>query len=99
MLLALQLLLAQEILGTFDTLYYHEYRLRLPRQANARNELQIHALRDFVYAILFGAIGWITWDGPLAWVFVFLLLVEIPDPRSQTSSKRTGPASCRPASA
>lgn len=77
MLLALQLLLAQGILGTFDTLYYHEYKLRLPAQSHARNELRIHALRDFVYAILFGAIGWVTWDGLFAWVFALLLIVEI----------------------
>jgi len=77
MLIALQLLLAQGILGTCDTLYYHEYKLRLPAQTHARNELRLHALRDFVYAILFGAIGWITWNGLFAWVFSLLLLVEI----------------------
>ncbi len=77
MLLALQVLLAQGVLGTFDTLYYHEYKLRLPAQTHARNELRIHALRDFVYAILFAGIGWITWNGLLAWVFMLLLLVEI----------------------
>jgi uncharacterized protein len=77
MLTALQLLLVQGVLGTFDTLYYHEYKLRLPTQPTARNELRIHALRDFVYAVLFGAIGWVTWNGLFAWLFALLLLVEI----------------------
>ena len=77
MLTALLLLLAQGVLGTWDTLYYHEYKLRLPAQAHARNELRIHALRDFVYAILFGAIGWVTWNGLFAGVFLLLLLIEV----------------------
>src|SRR6476646_6672985 len=77
MLLALQLLLAQGILGAFDTLYYHEYKLRLPAQPHARNEIRLHALRDFVYAILFGAIGWVTWNGLFGWIFFLLLVVEI----------------------
>ncbi|HLJ57547.1 MAG TPA: hypothetical protein VKT77_21100 [Chthonomonadaceae bacterium] len=77
MLTALQLLLVQGILGTFDTLYYHEYKLRLPAQPTARNELRIHAVRDFVYAILFGAIGWVAWNGLFALLFGLLLLIEI----------------------
>jgi hypothetical protein len=77
MLTALWLLLAQGALGAFDTLYYHEYKLRLPAQPHAANELKLHALRDFVYALLFGTIGWITWNGLLAWLFLALLVTEI----------------------
>jgi len=77
MLTALTLLFVQGLFGTFDTLYYHEYKLRLPAQHHAQNELRLHALRDFVYAILFCAIGWVTWDGIWAWVFLALLLAEI----------------------
>lgn len=57
MLTALWLLFAQGVLGAFDTLYYHEYKLRLPAQPHARHELQLHACRDFAYAVLFGTIG------------------------------------------
>src|ERR1700712_5248171 len=77
MLTALWLLVAQGSLGAFDTLYYHEYKLRLPSQPHARHELHLHALRDFVYALLFGSIGWLTWNGLLAWVCLALLLTEI----------------------
>jgi uncharacterized protein len=77
MLTALWLLVAQGVLGAFDTLYYHEYKLRLPAKSNARRELQLHALRDFVYAVLFGTIGWLTWNGLLAWICLLLLLAEI----------------------
>ncbi len=31
------LLLAQGVLGTFDTLWYHEYKLRLPHRHSARS--------------------------------------------------------------
>ena len=77
MVTALCLLLAQGALGAFDTLYYHEYKLRLPAQPHARHELQLHAFRDFVYALLFGTIGWVTWNGLLAYVFLSLLVTEI----------------------
>src|SRR5947209_6661220 len=77
MLTALYILLVQGGLGTFDTLYYHEYKLRLPAQPHAANELRIHALRDFAYAVLFGTIGWITWNGLCAFLFLALLLTEI----------------------
>lgn len=77
MLTALLLLLVQGALGAFDTLYYHEYRLRLPAQPFARQELRLHALRDFAYALLFGTIGWLTWNGLLAYLFLLVLLLEI----------------------
>ena len=77
MLTALIMLLVQGGLGTFDTLYYHEYKLRLPSQPHAANELRLHAFRDFAYAVLFGTIGWITWNGLLSGLFLLLLLTEI----------------------
>lgn len=77
MLTALYLLLAQGALGAFDTLYYHEYKLRLPAQPHAANELRLHAFRDFVYALLFGTIGWLEWQGIFSYVFLGLLLTEI----------------------
>lgn len=77
MLTALTLLAVQGALGAFDTLYYHEYRLRLPSRPHARHELRLHAYRDFAYALLFGSIGWMTWNGLLAGLFLLLLLAEI----------------------
>ncbi len=77
MLTALLLLCAQGLLGAFDTLYYHEYKLRLPQQAHACHELRLHAYRDFIYAIVLCTLGWLTWNGPLALLLLVLLLVEI----------------------
>jgi len=46
---ALYLLIAVAFLGAFDTLYYHEFRAKLPAMGkSARSELQLHAGRDFV---------------------------------------------------
>ena len=77
MITALTLLAIQGALGAFDTLYYHEWKLRLPARSRARLELTLHAARDFAYAVLFGTIGWLTWNGALAWCFGLLLAFEI----------------------
>ena len=74
---AIWLLLLQASLGAFDTLYYHEYRLRLARAVHGRVELRLHAARDFAYAIIIGSLGFVTWRGAFAWVLTALLLAEI----------------------
>jgi len=74
---ALLLLLLQGVLGAVDTLYYHEFRLRLPSGLTARTELKLHAVRDFLYAAVFGSLAWISWNGLLSWVLVGLLLAEV----------------------
>jgi uncharacterized protein len=40
-------------------------------------ELRLHASRDFAYAIIIGTLGFVTWNGGLAWVLLTLLLGEI----------------------
>lgn len=74
---AIWLLFVQALLGTFDTLYYHEYRLRLPHGQGTGTELRLHAVRDFAYAVIIGSLGFLTWNGWLAWVLCSLLLAEI----------------------
>jgi hypothetical protein len=74
---AIWLLLLQASLGAFDTLYYHEYRLKLAHGVHTRVELRLHASRDFAYAIIIGSLGFVTWDGALVWVLLALLLGEI----------------------
>lgn len=77
MLIALYLLLAQGLLGAFDTLWYHEYQQQLPRNASAKVELRLHASRDFAYAIVFGSLAWMLWHGVWAWLFLAILAFEI----------------------
>src|SRR5688572_33507600 len=74
---AIWLLVVQATLGAFDTLYYHEYRLRLPHGHGTTTELRLHAARDFAYAIIIGSLGFLTWNGALAWVLFALLAAEI----------------------
>jgi hypothetical protein len=74
---AIWLLLVQASLGAFDTLYYHEYRLRLAHGLHTRVELRLHAARDFAYAIIIGSLGFVTWHGRLVWGLLALLLGEI----------------------
>jgi hypothetical protein len=78
MVTALYLLTLQGLIGAFDTLYYHEWRARLPaRGRRAAAELALHAGRDFFYGILFCTLPWIAWKG--AWTIVLLgvIIAEI----------------------
>ena len=74
----LHLATALAILGAADTIYYHEWRARLPGMGRAgATELQLHAYRDFVYAILFAALPWFSWQGGWSAVLALLLLTEV----------------------
>ena len=77
MRIAIWLLLLQASLGAFDTLYYHEYKLKLASGVHTRLELRLHASRDFAYAIIIGSLGFVTWHGTFAWLLLGLLLSEI----------------------
>lgn len=75
---ALWLLAVQGALGAFDTLYYHEWRARLPAGVpGTRPELLLHAARDFFYALLFGSLPWLAWRGAWAAVLALVVATEI----------------------
>jgi len=74
---AIWLLLVQASLGAFDTLYYHEYKLKLADGEHTGIELRLHATRDFAYAVIIGSLGFVTWNGFFAWLLLVLLLGEI----------------------
>ena len=75
---ALWLLAIQGVIGAFDTLYYHEWKARLPaRGAQSAPELKIHAARAFFYGIIFGTLPFVTWLGVWAAVFLAVLVIEI----------------------
>ena len=40
------LLAAQGLMGGIDTLYNHEWLEKLPRRADARGEIGLHAIRE-----------------------------------------------------
>lgn len=74
---AIWILLVQASLGAFDTLYYHEYKLKLAHDDHTQVELRLHAVRDFCYAIIIATLGFVTWNGVLAWILFAILLAEI----------------------
>jgi hypothetical protein len=78
MTVALWLLGIQGVIGAFDTLYYHEWRARLPaRGRHAAPELKLHAARDFFYAILFATLPWLAWQGTWVLLLIGVLVAEI----------------------
>jgi hypothetical protein len=78
MTMVLWLLAVQGAIGAFDTLYYHEWRARLPaRGSQTVPELKLHALRDFLYAVLFGTLPWLAWFGLWVLALAAVLLAEI----------------------
>ena len=75
---ALWLLAIQGIIGAFDTLYYHEWKARLPaRGGESAPELRLHAMRDFLYGVLFATLPWVAWHGRWVVVLVLVLVAEI----------------------
>ena len=77
-LLPLIILLIQGCLGAFDTLYYHEWKCRLPAHRHVvAAELQLHGIRDLIYALIFCGLPTFQWHGGWAWALIILLLAEI----------------------
>lgn len=74
---AIWVLMVQACLGAFDTLYYHEYKLKLPTSHGTALELRLHAARDFAYAIIIGSLGFVVWHGRWSYVLALLLATEI----------------------
>ena len=74
---AIWILLLQASLGAFDTLYYHEYKLKLAHGDHTQTELKLHATRDFCYAFIIGSLGFATCNGLFAIGLLAILLAEI----------------------
>lgn len=78
MKVALWLLAIQGLIGAFDTIYYHEWRARLPaRGPEAAPELALHAARDFLYGVLFCTLPWLAWSGGWVLALLAVLVAEI----------------------
>jgi hypothetical protein len=75
---ALFLLAIQGVLGAFDTLYYHEWKARLPaRGPEFYPELRLHAARDFVYTVIFCTLPWLAFRGLWVVALSVLLVSEV----------------------
>jgi uncharacterized protein len=73
----LLLMALQGAMGAFDTLYHHEVTERLTWRRLAAGELRVHGARNLLYAVLFGALAWSEWHGPLALLLAAVMLVEL----------------------
>lgn len=78
MSVVLTLLFIQGLFGAFDTVYYHEWKARLPGHGpKVASELYLHAIRDFVYAALFASLPFVAFYGGWTIFLILLLLTEI----------------------
>ena len=69
--------LIQMVLGLTDTLVHHEGTERLAWRPSQRRELQLHGVRNLLYAVLFLALGWFQPNGLFAIGLLALLAVEL----------------------
>lgn len=75
--LMINLMIAQILMGAFDTLYHHEIKVALPQTPGAALELSIHAIRALLYSIVFMGLAWYQWGGVWVWVLVSIVLIEV----------------------
>jgi uncharacterized protein len=71
------LVAAQIAMGAFDTLYHHELTERLAWRPSQRHELELHAARNALYALLFLALGLAEVHGVWAMLVIAVLAVEV----------------------
>ena len=71
------LLVAQGVVGGFDTLYNHELVERLPHRPEAHAEIGLHAAREAIYAALFAGLAWLAFEGAAAWIVAALVVAEV----------------------
>ena len=71
------LLLAQAVVGGFDTLFNHELLAGLPHRPDAHTEIGLHTVREAIYAMLFGGLAWLAWHGAAAWGIAVLVAGEL----------------------
>jgi uncharacterized protein (TIGR01777 family) len=67
----------QIVMGAFDTFYHHEMTERLAWRPSQRHELQLHSIRNTLYALLFLTLGWSEVHGFWAMIVIAVLVVEV----------------------
>jgi uncharacterized protein len=71
------LIAIQIVMGVFDTFYHHEFTERLAWRPSQRDELKLHALRNWLYALLFVVLGSFEVHGLLAMLVIAVLALEV----------------------
>lgn len=67
----------QIAMGAFDTLYHHEFTERLAWRPSQGHELKLHAVRNFLYALIFIVLGCFEVYGALAYILMAVLAIEV----------------------
>lgn len=67
----------QMMMGLFDTVFHHELTERLAWRPSQRQELRLHAVRNLLYAVLFGLLGWAESHGAFAICIGVILVIEV----------------------
>ena len=71
------LITIQIAMGAFDTFYHHEMTERLAWRPSQRHELQLHGVRNMLYALLFLTLGWLEILGIWAMIVIAVLVAEV----------------------
>lgn len=71
------LIYIQIAMGGFDTLFHHEFTERLSWRPSQRHELQLHGVRNIIYAVIFILIALFQLHGPWALALIALLAIEV----------------------
>ena len=67
----------QAVLGGIDNLWHHEITERLPARRAAVGELTLHAVREFLYTLIFLGLAWFRWQGYWAFLIAAVFALEI----------------------
>jgi uncharacterized protein (TIGR01777 family) len=72
------LITVQAVMGAFDNVWHHEIKERLPAKRAAARDTALHAVREFLYGLIFFALAWYEWRGAWAVLLAALIVAEIP---------------------
>src|SRR5437868_11633320 len=71
------LISVQIVMGAFDTFYHHELTERLAWRPSQRYELQLHGVRNLLYALLFLVLGWLEVYGLFAISVIAVMVAKV----------------------
>lgn len=71
------LISVQVAMGAFDTIVHHEGTERLAWRTSQKNELRLHGVRNFFYAIIFMCFAWLEPHGVFTIIPTGILCVEV----------------------
>ncbi|OUS35583.1 TIGR01777 family protein [Rhodobacterales bacterium 56_14_T64] len=67
----------QVFMGAFDTLVHHEGTERLAWRASQKQELRLHGVRNFFYAVIFLSFAWLEPHGIFTMILTGILALEV----------------------